>query len=791
MERDYLEQLNEQQRAAVVYTSGPSLVIAGAGSGKTRVLTYKIAHLLNLGYTPYRIMALTFTNKAAREMRERIERLVGTGEAAQLWMGTFHSIFARILRINAERIGFRRDYTIYDTADSRSLIKVIIRDMKLDEKVYNPTSVQSHISNVKNSLISPLDYREDNELMRQDSLRKQPETYAIYKAYWNRCFIAGAMDFDDLLFYTNILFRDNPDVLAQYQERFSYVLVDEYQDTNFAQHLILTQLCAVKKAICMVGDDAQSIYSFRGANINNILGLEKSYPGLKTFKLERNYRSTQSITQAANSLISKNRYQIRKEIYSTNSRGEKIQLTKAFSDYEEGYLVANHIIATKSRQGGAYSDFAVLYRTNAQSRILEEALRKRDIPYAIYGGLSFYKRKEIKDAICYFRLAINPNDDEALRRVINYPARGIGETTLSKLQQAAMGAGVSLWSVMNDTGGYNVAVNAGTKRKIEAFVNLITSFVEANRQGMTAYDLAKKIIAETRLISVLQGDTTPENVSKVENLGELLNGVKDFYGQGSEQGSGNVMLTDFLAVASLATDEDDEDDGSPKVSLMTVHSAKGLEFKNVVIVGVEEDLFPSALSKESIYGIEEERRLLYVAITRAQVTCQMTYAASRYRNGETRKCNLSRFVSDIDPKYINVTARTGGVSSTGFSPSRFQWSGFSAFPAEDLPQPSRDWAQGVELGTRRQGAKPEAAQLAQPVGTAGKQDKANGGEDDYAIHTASDIAVGSVIEHSRFGSGTVTVVDTTGLDAKITVDFAQVGRKVLVLKFARFKVISR
>ena len=771
---DYLDKLNEQQLAAVLYTDGPELVIAGAGSGKTRVLTCKVARLLQLGYSPWRVMALTFTNKAAREMRERVGALVSVEEASQLWMGTFHSVFARILRANCDRIGFRRDFTIYDTADSKSLLKVIIKDMGLDEKVYSPSSLQSHISNLKNSLISPSDYEEDGEMRRHDNACKRPRTYAVYKAYWNRCFIAGAMDFDDLLFYTNILFRDNPDVLERYQERFQYVLVDEYQDTNFAQHLILTQLCAKSRAICMVGDDAQSIYSFRGANINNILGLERSYPGLKTFKLERNYRSTQNITEAANSLIAKNRYQIRKEIFSTNSPGEKIQLTKAYSDYEEGYIVANHIIATKARQGGAYSDFAVLYRTNAQSRVLEEALRKRDIPYTIYGGLSFYKRKEIKDAIAYFRMAINPDDDEALRRVINYPPRGIGDATLTKLQQAAIRGGVSVWAVINDMDGYQVQVNSGIKKRIDGFRSLIASFVEANGRGATSYDLARQIIDQSRLVAVLQSDTTPENISKIENLNELLNGVNDFVQESAAGGVQEVALTDFLAVASLATDEDDDAGDGNVVSLMTVHAAKGLEFKNVVIVGVEEGLFPSSMALEDIRAIEEERRLLYVAITRAKTQCLMTYAGSRFRNGQTKECVVSRFVRDIDSKYIRTSSRPGGASAGRESRAsygdawravRSSWLGGRDFVGLTADSPAAP----------RPAASPKPANPA-AVG-------------EYSTHDAGELDAGSVIEHSRFGKGAIASVDTSGLDAKIVVDFDQVGRKTLLLKFAKFKIL--
>lgn len=778
---NYLDRLNEQQRQAVLYTDGPQLVIAGAGSGKTRVLTYKIVHLLNLGYAPWKIMALTFTNKAAREMRQRVAQMVQTSETAQLWMGTFHSIFARVLRANSDAIGFRHDFTIYDTADSKSLIKMIIKDMGLDEKVYNPASVQDHISRLKNSLISPTDYENDNEARLLDNRHKRPAIYAIYKAYWNRCRIASVMDFDDLLFYTNILFRDNPEILARYQERFDYILVDEYQDTNFAQHLILTQLSAPRQAICMVGDDAQSIYSFRGANINNILQLRKCYPGLKTFKLEQNYRSTQNITLAANSLIAKNHFQIPKEIFSTNSTGSRVQFVKAYSDYEEGYIAANHIISTKARQGDAYNDFAILYRTNAQSRVLEEALRKRDIPYTIYGGLSFYKRKEIKDAISYFRLAVNPDDDEAMKRIINYPARGIGETTLSKLQATAIKHEVSLWSVISNLDSYDTGINAGTKKRIENFHLLIKQFVEANLHGKAAYDLAQQIITQTQLIAVLQNDNTPENISKIENLNELLNGVTEFETENfEEEGDSKTTLNDFLSSASLATDEDnDKEHNGIMVSLMTVHAAKGLEFKNVIIVGVEEDLFPSSLSQGNIYEIEEERRLLYVAITRAKTTCLMTYAGKRFKNGQTKECVVSRFVADIDSRYISASAR---VQTQALPQSRTLFSNLNTTHKTVATQPNKSY-----LSTNQR-AQLRPQQLSKPTypEVAPQQNDAGG----YQIHELNEISVGNIIEHSRFGHGTITNIDPSGENTKISVYFDQVGSKTLLLKFARFSIIG-
>lgn len=791
---DYLDKLNEQQRQAVLYTDGPSLVIAGAGSGKTRVLTYKIVHLLNLGYAPYRIMALTFTNKAANEMKERIEPLVGKEAASMLWMGTFHSIFSKILRINSEKIGFSHDFTIYDTADSKALLKTIIKDMGLDEKVYKPGSIQAHISNIKNGLISPSQYENDGELRRADNRAKRPMTFAIYKAYWNRCFIAGAMDFDDLLFYTNILFRDNADVLAKYQEFFQYILVDEYQDTNFAQHLIVSQLCKVNQRLCVVGDDAQSIYSFRGANINNILNLKKFYPNLTTFKLERNYRSTQNIIEAANSLIEKNSQQIPKHIFSTNKKGSKISVLQAYSDYEESYIVANHIISVKAQYGDSFDDFAVLYRTNAQSRVLEEALRKRNIPYKIYGGLSFYQRKEVKDAISYFRLAINPNDDQALVRVINTPARGIGDTTIGKLQNAAIHHNVSIWEVICNVDKYDVNINSGTKKKLAGFQELVAGFIEQNINGANANEIATEIIDKTRLIAVLQNDNTPENISKLENLHELLNGVAEFVADKEENGIEDVPLNDFLAEISLDTSENADTADGANVTLMTVHAAKGLEFKNVIIVGVEEDLFPAIMSSDSIYGIEEERRLLYVAITRAKNTCLITYAKSRYKNGKTKECTMSRFIRDIDPQYINANSSAAvSMSSPRRSPSRFGndyddareqrlIKDFSPAPTyeriSEMPKLSDEPRSRVRLNTAAT-ATPQAP--SSPSAT---------GSGNYGSHSASELAEGCLIEHSRFGNGEILSIDTSGADAKIMVSFGEVGTKTLLLKYAKFRILN-
>lgn len=658
MEQDFLNSLNDQQREAVLYTDGPELVIAGAGSGKTRVLTYKIAHLLQMGYPPYRLLALTFTNKAANEMKERIAALVGTETAQRLWAGTFHSIFSRILRANADRIGYRHNFTIYDASDSLSLIKSIIRELQLDDKTYKPTTVQAIISHAKNALIEPQAYARNRELIEMDTRSKRPLIHEIYRIYRQRCFVSGAMDFDDLLLNTNILFRDHPDVLQHYRDLFAYILVDEYQDTNFAQHLIVSQLGKDHNHICVVGDDAQSIYSFRGANIHNILGLSKEYPGLKIFKLERNYRSTQNIVNTANSLIAKNKEQIPKQVFSEKEQGNKVQVISAYSDFEEGFIVSNRIAEMRLTTHCDYNDFAVLYRTNAQSRELEEALRERNIPYRIYGGMSFYQRKEIKDAIAYFRLTINPDDEEALKRVINYPARGIGDTTLSKLIERAHSQEASIWKVISDPIGYNLAVNNGTLNKLKTFKDLIDELrYEADKKNTP--ELAETIIKRSGIWGEISSDRTPENINRQENIEELLNGVHKFCVGRKEAGKEQTSLSDFLAEISLATDQDNGDETEQdKVTLMTVHASKGLEFKQVFIVGVEEDLFPSAMSKNSEREIEEERRLLYVAITRAGENCTLTYALSRYRHRQTVFPSPSRFIKDLDSRYVDMPVQT-------------------------------------------------------------------------------------------------------------------------------------
>ena len=801
---DYLEQLNEQQREAVLYCDGPQLVIAGAGSGKTRVLTYKIVHLLRQGLMPWRIMALTFTNKAAREMRDRINPLVGEEVSSQLWMGTFHSIFARLLRINADRIGYKHDFTIYDQSDSRSLIKLIIRDMQLDDKIYKPATIQSQISNLKNALFGPDEYERNKGLRDEDVRAGRPATYLIYKAYWQRCRIAGAMDFDDLLFYTNILLRDCPDVLEKYQQMFQYVLVDEYQDTNFAQHAIVLQLTRKHNRLCVVGDDAQSIYSFRGANISNILGLKKFYPDLVTHKLERNYRSTQTIIDAANSLIEVNQHQIAKHLFSKNAVGEKIPVIGCYSDYEEAYVVANQIAAIKARQGDRYEDFAVLYRTNAQSRVLEEAFSnggRRDkhgnvrnaIPYRVYGGLSFYQRKEIKDAIAYFRLSINPDDDEALRRVINYPARGIGDTTVGKVQHCAMQHGVSMWHALTHADEVQLNVNRGTQKRLDEFAALINSFLQMTLERTDAYTQARTIIERTKILSILMGEKTPENISRQENLTELVNGIHEFYETRVEEGNDQNLLVDYLAEVSLLTDQDTDNNDGDCVTLMTVHAAKGLEFKNVIIVGAEKDLFPSAMNSDSLAGIEEERRLMYVAITRAMRTCIITYAKSRYRNGQTMSCQPSQFLRDIDPQYLQMSV-TSMSQGDDFNSMRRRWNN------DDDDNTIDDWRTMLDRPvsrtastTPRPASRPAPAPTSPPPGfkpvsqlpshptptTPGSK---------FTTHTADELTVGMTIVHQRFGQGTVTHIDTTGADAKIHVDFPGLGTKTLLLKFAKISL---
>ncbi|MCZ2616547.1 UvrD-helicase domain-containing protein [Bacteroides fragilis] len=784
---DYIEELNESQRAAVLYGDGPSLVIAGAGSGKTRVLTYKIAYLLENGYNPWNILALTFTNKAAREMKERIARQVGEQRARYLWMGTFHSVFSRILRAEASHIGFTSQFTIYDSADSKSLLRSIIKEMGLDEKTYKPGSVQARISNAKNHLVSPSDYAANKEAYEADAAAKMPAIRDIYSRYWERCRQAGAMDFDDLLVYTYILFRDFPEVLARYREQFRYVLVDEYQDTNYAQHSIVLQLTKENQRVCVVGDDAQSIYSFRGADIDNILYFTKIYPDTKVFKLEQNYRSTQTIVRAANSLIEKNERQIPKEVFSEKERGEAIGVFQAYSDVEEGDIVTNKIAQLRREHDYGYSDFAILYRTNAQSRVFEEALRKRSMPYKIYGGLSFYQRKEIKDIIAYFRLVVNPNDEEAFKRIINYPARGIGDTTVGKIIKAATENNVSLWTVLCEPITYGLTINKNTHTKLQGFRELIEQFMTEVAEK-NAYEIGTAIIRQSGIINDVCQDNSPENLSRKENIEELVNGMNDFCAMRQEEGNTNVSLIDFLSEVSLLTDQDSDKEGDgEKVTLMTVHSAKGLEFRNVFVVGLEENLFPSGMAGDSPRAMEEERRLFYVAITRAEEHCFLSFAKTRFRYGKMEFGSPSRFLRDIDTRFLQLPQEAALGRSVDEGAGRFRREmeegysrrpsaeRFSARPSADRPQRERPKEQIIAPTVPRN--------LKRVSGTTVSPSAAPGAG-------ITGVQPGQTIEHERFGIGQVIRVEGSGDNAKATIHFRNAGDKQLLLRFARFKVIE-
>ena len=789
---NYLDELNESQRAAVLYNDGPSLVIAGAGSGKTRVLTYKIAYLLDNGYEPWSILALTFTNKAAREMKDRISRAVGAEKAKYLWMGTFHSVFSRILRAEAETIGYTSNFTIYDSSDSKSLIKSLLKELNLDEKVYKPGVVQSRISNAKNHLVSPQAYAASGEFYRLDSEAKIPAMRDIYIRYCERCRQSDAMDFDDLLVNTFLLFKNHPDICDKYAERFRYVLVDEYQDTNFAQHSIVLQLTSKHQRVCVVGDDAQSIYSFRGANIDNILKFTRLYNDARLFKLEQNYRSTQLIVKAANSLIEKNREQIKKEVFSENQVGEPISVTSAYSDVEEGEIVANKITSMHVKDGCPYSDFAILYRTNAQSRIFEEALRKRAVPYRIYGGLSFYQRKEIKDVIAYFRLAVNPHDGEALKRVINYPARGIGDTTLNKINMAAADVGVSLWTVISSPLDYGLNINKGTHTKLQAFRDIVSGFI-SKADSVSAYEIGKEIVSASGIMADIIQDTSPEGMSRRENIDELVNGMYDFCEIRREEGNDRMFLTDYLSEVALLTDQDGEkDDSVPKVTLMTIHSAKGLEFRNVFIVGMEENLFPGPMSSDSPRALEEERRLFYVAITRAEENCFISYAKNRYKYGKQEFCNPSRFLKDINPSFLKLPKDAmGGMPrrtdehaprnyERGYGDGEtYRSSGPSMFDGGEMPQEPVRFVKPVPTRNLKR-----IVPVARPSSVSSGSNIPQGGA---ATH---GVSVGRMIEHERFGIGEVVRLEGTGDNCKATVRFENAGEKQLLLKFARFKIIG-
>ena len=829
---DLLKDLNEAQRAAVEYIDGPSLVIAGAGSGKTRVLTYKIAYLLSQGMKPWSIMALTFTNKAAREMKERIGKLVGNDLAQHLYMGTFHSIFSRILRAEAEHIGFNNNFTIYDESDSRSLIKAIVKEMGLDDKKYKPAAVHAKISMAKNNLMSAAAYESDAAIFEQNKRAQMPEVGKIFVAYVQRCKQANAMDFDDLLTLTYQLFREHEDIRHKYAARFDYVLVDEYQDTNHVQMSIVMQLCQEKQRVCAVGDDSQSIYSFRGANIDNILNYQRQFQGTRLFKLEQNYRSTQTIVEAANSLIKHNRNQIPKDVFSENAKGEKIQYKPAYSDKEEAAIVAKDVKRIRREDGCQYSDFAILYRTNAQSRSFEEEFRKQGIPYRIYGGLSFYQRKEIKDIIAYFRLVANPDDEEAIKRIINYPARGIGAATVLKIADCAHQNQVSFWEVIGAPERYGLAVNKGTMNKLETFRLLISSFIE-RAQTTDVYELGDAIIKESGISQDIMSGKDADDLARQENLEEFLSGMSAFVEERREEGRfDELFLQDYLQDVALLTDADsDGDKDEPRVSLMTVHAAKGLEFPTVFVVGLEENIFPSPLSAASLRELEEERRLLYVAITRAEKHCILTNAKNRWRYGKMEFDNPSRFIDEIDGKLIDSQDEAGG-SLFGSMSDQPEWA--------RAQRPRRPWedAEQPRYSSRYQNSKPVASQfVADPKPslfddepetsrTSGRSSLSEGNfksvralnaakryMEAHSSHPASrgtgssaasvssstassagssscGLQEGMKIEHQRFGRGTVLKIEGTGENTKATVEFVHSGTKQLLLKYAKFTVVD-
>ena len=808
---DLLNDLNDAQRAAVEYIDGPSLVIAGAGSGKTRVLTYKIAYLLSQGMKPWSIMALTFTNKAAREMKERIGKLVGDDLAQHLYMGTFHSIFSRILRAEAEHIGFNNNFTIYDESDSRSLLKAIIKEMGLDDKAYKPAAVHARISMAKNNLVTAEAYDSDPGILEQNKRAKMPAIGKIYVAYVQRCRQANAMDFDDLLMLTFQLFRDHEEIRQKYAGRFDYILVDEYQDTNHVQMSIVMQLCKEKLRVCAVGDDSQSIYSFRGANIDNILNYQKQLPGTQLFKLEQNYRSTQTIVEAANSLIHHNRNQIQKEVFSKNDKGEKIQYKPAYSDKEEALIVAKNIQRIKRQDDCGYDQFAILYRTNAQSRSFEEEFRKQGIPYRIYGGLSFYQRKEIKDIIAYFRLVANPDDEEAFKRIINYPARGIGATTVMKIADCAHQNRVSFWEVIGNIEHYGLNVNKGTQTKLENFRLLISSFIDRSHT-LDVYELGDAIIRESRISEDIMSGKNADDLARQENLEEFLSGMQTFVAGRQEEGRmDEAYLTDYLQDVALLTDADSEGEkDEPRVSLMTIHAAKGLEFATVFVVGLEENIFPSPLAAISVRELEEERRLLYVAITRAEKHCILTNAKNRFRYGKMEFDNPSRFIDEIDASLIEG-GEEAPESSFGGGRSSFGGYGSSSRYGSDGGYGGRmPWDRDRSgYGRDYQNSKPVASQfMADPKpgfksvravnavhrimgDTASSSSVASAGSSAFnASSAAGSLSEGCRIEHQRFGIGTVLKIEGTGENTKATVEFQNAGTKQLLLKFAKFTILS-
>jgi DNA helicase II / ATP-dependent DNA helicase PcrA len=816
MAKNYLDELNPVQRAAVETTEGPVMIIAGAGSGKTRVLTYRIAHIMNKGVDPFNILALTFTNKAAKEMKERIGKIVGAGEAKNLWMGTFHSVFARILRSEADKLGYPQNFTIYDTDDSKSLIKSILKEQGLDDKVYKPSGVLSRISAAKNNLISAQAYLNNATIQEEDRQAAKPKMGIIYEMYSRRCFKAGAMDFDDLLFNTNILLKSNDKVLYKYQHKFKYILVDEYQDTNFSQYVIVKQLAAAFRNVCVVGDDAQSIYAFRGANIQNILNFEKDYPDLKTFKLEQNYRSTKNIVGAANNVIAKNKEQFKKNVFTENAEGELIKVVRTDSDNAEGNFVANSIFETKMNEQAHNKDFAILYRTNAQSRAMEEALRRQNIPYRIYGGLSFYQRKEVKDLLAYYRLTLNNNDEESLKRVINYPARGIGDTTVDKIVVAANDHNVSLWTVIENIAEFEIGLNAGAKTKVDEFASMIKSF-SAMLKTHNAYDLGQHIATHSGILRDLYADKSPEGVSRHENIQELLNGLKEFTeneietigdadlnelaeasedeapilpfnpkaenatlfpeeeeSQTDEKANATITLEPtldiFMQDIALMTDADkktEKEEDRNKVVLMTIHAAKGLEFKYVYIVGLEENLFPSQMSLTSRTDLEEERRLFYVALTRAEKRATLSYSTTRYKWGNLVYSEPSRFIEELDPKYLEMPAENNG--------RMFGDEEYSPRPKQKLQvnKPKETFVQRPVIGKKLV-----------------KVNSASKNTSDFDTESLRDLQIGSMVQHDRFGHGKVTALDGDFPNNKVTVLFEGVGQKQLLVKFAKLRIVN-
>jgi DNA helicase-2/ATP-dependent DNA helicase PcrA len=766
---DYLEGLNPQQRAAVVNTQGPAMIVAGAGSGKTRVITYRVAHLIRTGVDPFNILVLTFTNKASKEMRERIAKVVGA-EAKNIWMGTFHSVFAKILRVEAEKIGYPSNFTIYDTDDSKSVIRAILKEMQLDDKLYAANFVFNRISSAKNNLISAAEYINNDQIQAEDIQNKRPLIGQIYETYAKRCFRAGAMDFDDLLFKTNILLKDHPDVLNKYQHKFKYLMVDEYQDTNFSQYTIVKKLAAAYENICVVGDDAQSIYAFRGANIQNILNFERDYPDLKVYKLEQNYRSTQNIVEAANSIIANNKNQLEKNVFSDNPEGDRIKVSRAFTDNEEGKLVAEAIMAERSLKGYAYSDFAILYRTNAQSRAMEEGLRKINIPYKIYGGQSFYQRKEIKDIIAYFRITFNPKDEEAIKRVINYPKRGIGDTSIDKIIVSADQHGIGMWDVISNPHMY---VEGRLANQLNDFAMMIQSF-QAEAKKLDAYDTALFVAQHTGILKELYSDDSVEGRARYENIQELLNGIKEFAEREDIEEKGlEIFMQD---VALLTNDDKDGDKNKDTVSLMTIHSAKGLEFKNVFIVGLEENLFPSQMSVNSRTDLEEERRLFYVAITRAEIKLTITYATSRYRWGNLTNCEPSRFINEISQKYLELDlppVKKSTLEGSFDSGDRKSWTS----------QPRDFFSKPKPATTSSAGPAPRPK-------TTSLLAKAHVPSPGFAPSQPQEFQGGMEVEHEKFGFGKIISLEGNLPDVKATVFFQGLGNKQLLLKFAKLMIVK-